>query len=90
MILRNNWTSGNRNRFLEGLTAELTEAAYAVALRHEAPGSWIDLELDLWKALGDTIQRRVTESAGQREQVGREAGGVGQRRYARLPVLQGE
>jgi hypothetical protein len=42
---------------LESLVAELTEAAYPVALRHSARGSWVDLELDLWKALGQAISK---------------------------------
>lgn len=40
---------------LEFLVAELTEAAYPVALRHRGRGSWVDLELDLWKALEQTV-----------------------------------
>jgi hypothetical protein len=34
-----------RDRAPERLTADLTDTAYAVALRHGAGGSWIDLEL---------------------------------------------
>jgi len=41
---------------VEHLVAELTEAAYPVALRHGGAGSWVDLELDLWKALGQAVQ----------------------------------
>jgi hypothetical protein len=40
---------------LESLVAELTDAAYPVALRHRGRGSWIDLELDLWKALEQAL-----------------------------------
>ena len=46
-------TAVDRDRFL----AELTNAAYSVALRYQRPGSWIDLELDIWKALGTTVHR---------------------------------
>ncbi len=42
---------------LESLVAELTEAAYPVALRHRGPGGWIDLELDLWKALEQALSK---------------------------------
>ena len=42
---------------VENLAAELTDAAYPVVLRHGVAGSSIDLELDLWKALGETVQR---------------------------------
>jgi hypothetical protein len=37
--------------------AELTRAAYHVALRHGAADTWLDLELDLWHALADVVQQ---------------------------------
>ncbi len=40
---------------LDTLVAQLTEAAYPVALRHGENGSWVDLELDLWRALGQAV-----------------------------------
>jgi short-subunit dehydrogenase len=33
--------------------AELALAAYLVALRAQTRGTWLDLELDLWRALAD-------------------------------------
>jgi hypothetical protein len=42
---------------LNNLAAAFTDAAYTVALRHAKPGSWLDLELDLWRALSETAQR---------------------------------
>jgi hypothetical protein len=36
---------------LENLVAELTAAAYPVALRYRGSNRWLDLELDLWHAL---------------------------------------
>jgi hypothetical protein len=36
---------------LECLVAELTEAAYRVALRHGIKGTFVDLELGLWDAI---------------------------------------
>lgn len=39
----------------ESLAAELTLAAYGVVLRRERPASWLDLELDLWKVLSETV-----------------------------------
>ena len=48
--------SGDQHIFQDALAAKLTDAAYAVALRHDRPGSWIDLELELWKVLSETIQ----------------------------------
>ncbi len=35
----------------EGLLAELTAAAYQVALRHGLKGPFVDVELDLWREL---------------------------------------
>jgi hypothetical protein len=43
-------------RALERLAADVTSTAYAIALRHGAGGSWVDLELGLWKALARTVQ----------------------------------
>ena len=42
---------------LEAFAAELTAAAYAVALRHGAGRRWLDLELDLWLALTATVKQ---------------------------------
>ena len=41
---------------LEDFAAELTEAAYPVVLRHKAGKDWLDLELDLWKVLAQTVK----------------------------------
>jgi hypothetical protein len=41
---------------LESFAAELTLAAYRVALQTTARGTWLDLELDLWKAVADTVK----------------------------------
>ena len=46
------------NRALEVFAAELTAAAYCVALRHGAGDKWLDLELDLWRALTETVRKR--------------------------------
>lgn len=43
--------------FLENLAAELTNAAYPVALRHGAGRNWLDLELDLWRAMSETVRK---------------------------------
>jgi hypothetical protein len=42
---------------LDAFAAELTRAAYHVALRHGAAGTWLDLELELWQALANTIKQ---------------------------------
>ena len=46
----------DRDAPLESLAAELTFAAYRVALHTRTGGSWLDLELDLWRALADTVE----------------------------------
>ena len=49
-------TRVDRDVPLESLAAELTLAAYRVALRTRTEGTWLDLELDLWRALADTVE----------------------------------
>ena len=60
----NEATVGRWNQLLETMAAELTEAAYPVALRHGAGEKWLELELDLWRALADTIKKWLPESPG--------------------------
>jgi hypothetical protein len=57
----NNWTSGDRDTFVEDFAAELTEVAYPVMLRHGVPDNWLDLELGLWQALKETVKKRDQE-----------------------------
>jgi hypothetical protein len=45
--------------FAASLAAELTSAAYPVALRRGLGGSW--LELGLWRALAGTVERWARE-----------------------------
>jgi hypothetical protein len=49
-------TPVNRDALLETLAAELALAAYRVALRPRTQGTWLDLELDLWRALAHTAR----------------------------------
>ena len=49
-------TPVNRDALLETLAAELTLAAYRVALRTRTEGTWLDLELALWRTLADTAR----------------------------------
>jgi len=44
-------------------TATLAAAAYAVALRHGVSGSWIDLQLDLWRVLTEAVEKGGSPSA---------------------------
>jgi len=47
----------DRDGLLDTFVAELTRAAYDVALRHRAAGTWLDLQLDLWRALAHTVKQ---------------------------------
>jgi hypothetical protein len=49
--------TADRGALLDNFAAELTRAAYHVALRHAPAGTWLDLELDLWRALADTVNQ---------------------------------
>jgi hypothetical protein len=54
--MKNTSTEHDRDLALENFAAELTEAAYPVILRQRPKGSWLDLELDLWKVIGNTVK----------------------------------
>ena len=49
-------TPVNRDALLETFAAELTLAAYHVALRTRTQGTWLDLELGLWRALAEKVK----------------------------------
>ena len=49
-------TPVNRDALLETFATELALTAYRVALRTKTQGTWLDLELDLWRALADTVK----------------------------------
>jgi hypothetical protein len=55
-------TALDRDTLLENFAADLTNAAYPIALRHGMTGSWLDLELGLWRALAETVNRWGRES----------------------------
>ncbi len=42
---------------LDDFVADLSEAAYPVALRHKGGEGWLDLELDLWRAMAQTVKK---------------------------------
>jgi hypothetical protein len=42
---------------LTSFAADLTDAAYSVMLQHRIRGSWIDLQLDVWRVLAMSIAR---------------------------------
>jgi hypothetical protein len=64
----NQGTTLERDICLENFAAELTEIALPVALRHGIAGSWLDLELDLWKVLTDRVKKSGRESRPPRTQ----------------------
>jgi hypothetical protein len=51
----------NQDTLLDNFAAELASAAYAVALRHGLEDKWLDLELELWEALKETVKKRQQE-----------------------------
>ena len=55
------------DRLLEALAAELTAAAYTVALRHRAGETWLDLQLELWQVLTETVKKWRRESRARDE-----------------------
>jgi carbon storage regulator len=43
---------------MEYLAADLTEVAYRVALQHGMGSDWLELQLDLWRALTEALEKR--------------------------------
>ena len=54
--------AGNLETPLEEFTAELTRAAYTVALQYGARDKWLDLQLQLWKALKESVKKWEQEA----------------------------
>ena len=52
----NGETPVDRDGLLEAFAAELTLAAYHVALGARTQGTWLDLELGLWSALAEKVK----------------------------------
>jgi hypothetical protein len=50
---------------VEDFAAELTEAAYPVALEHCAGIDWLDRKLDLWHALTRTVNAWAGQNAAR-------------------------
>jgi hypothetical protein len=57
-------THAHRDAMLEAFAAELTLAAYRVALRTTKQGAWLDLQLDLWRVLADKVKTWGSELSG--------------------------
>jgi hypothetical protein len=62
-MITNNPATIDKNASLGNFAGELTDAAYHVALRHGVTGLAIDLELDLWHAIGETVRKWEQEIA---------------------------
>jgi len=48
----------SRDIQLENFAADLADAAYRVALQHGVGDRWLELEVDLWGAMTEAIERR--------------------------------
>ena len=46
---------------LDKFAAELTDAAYPIALKYGIAGSSLDLELEIWKTFIDLLHRKSSE-----------------------------
>jgi hypothetical protein len=55
-------TNADQNEKMEHLSAELASSVYQVTLRETKPQSWLDLELDLWKAISNKLATKDTGS----------------------------
>jgi hypothetical protein len=62
-MLDNHGATCNRNPHLENIAAELTSAVYPLVLRHGLKLSWLDLELDLWRVLAETVKKMGSETS---------------------------
>ena len=52
-------TAANVDRAVETFAAELTDAAYGVALKHGTKDGWLDMELALWNAMTQVVRARA-------------------------------
>jgi hypothetical protein len=55
MMNANVMTGGELNTAVEDFAAELAEVAYPIVLRNAPMENWLDLELELWRALRKTV-----------------------------------
>jgi hypothetical protein len=76
---------------LDTIAAEMTDAALAVALQHGAGQQWLELELDLWKALTDTVRKWapiLSHAAVKPDAVLGDVRNRGEQRTARLSLAR--
>ncbi|HUE14225.1 MAG TPA: hypothetical protein VMR25_08685 [Planctomycetaceae bacterium] len=57
-------TQSDQDALLDAFAAELTEAAYPIALKYGVLGSSLDLELEIWKTLTALVRKRGHELFG--------------------------
>ena len=57
----NHGASWHGDTLLENFAAELTNAVYCIALRRGMRGSWLDLQMGLWRVLAETVKKRARE-----------------------------
>jgi hypothetical protein len=57
-------TQNDQDVLLDTFAAELTQAAYPIALKYGVLGSSLDLELEIWKTLTDLVHKRGHELLG--------------------------
>jgi hypothetical protein len=53
----NKTTGRDGDSTVEDFAAELTKAAYPVMVRHGMVDNWLDVELELWRALVRTVEK---------------------------------
>ncbi len=51
----------NPESALDAFAAELTDAAYPIALKYGVSGSSVDLELEIWKKFTEMVRERGRE-----------------------------
>jgi hypothetical protein len=54
-------TTCQENEVLDAFAAELTDAAYPIALKYGVSGSSLDMELEIWKTFIELVHRRCHE-----------------------------
>jgi hypothetical protein len=54
-------TQSAEDVLLDAFAAELTDAAYPIALKYGVLGSSLDLELEIWKTLTELVHKRGHE-----------------------------
>jgi carbon storage regulator len=59
-------TDNERDAFWDEAAAQLTDAVYPVMLRHGVRMNWLDLELDLWITMIETVKKLQEMEFGSR------------------------